>query len=144
MNLKKLLFQHSEPLRFTQSRWTNGKEANHLKWYQNILLFQYTHQLLKKKFFQRSIILCITENVVSRSYLAYKCVFALFFLANQIQSFPHFCLNSSQSSHQYFSKYLIYATNWNMVLFTIGPSKSFYPDFIQISSIFYPNFIHIF
>ena len=37
MNLKKLLFQHSEPLRFTQSRWTNGKEANYLKWVQNIL-----------------------------------------------------------------------------------------------------------
>ena len=44
MNLKKLLFQHSEPLRFTQSRWTNGKEANHFKWYQNILLVQYMHQ----------------------------------------------------------------------------------------------------
>ena len=111
MNLKKLLFQHSEPLRFTQSRWTNGKEANNLSF------------KILKIFFQKSI---ITENVVSRSYLVYKCVFALFLLTNQIQSFAHFCLNPSQSSHQYFSKYLIYATNWNMVLITLGTSMYYY------------------
>ena len=111
MNLKKLLFQHSEPLRFTQSRWTNGKEANYLRWYQNILW---------KKFFQNSIILYITENVVLRSYLVYKCVFGLFLFANLIQSLAHFSLNTSQSPHHYFSKYCIYATNWNMVLITLA------------------------
>ena len=66
------------------------------------------------------IFLFLAENVVSRSYLVYKCVFGLFLLANQIQSLAHFSLNPSQSPHQYLSKYLIYATNWNMVLITLA------------------------
>ena len=74
----------------------------------------------EKKFFQKSIILYITENVVSRSYLVYKCVFGLFLFANLIQSLAHFSLNTSQSPHHYFSKYCIYATNWNMVLITLA------------------------
>ena len=127
----KLFFQHPEPLRFTQGRWVKGVQ------FLNFPLIWKCWQK-ERKFVSYKIdlhsILCfhtnkhespiiqghlISGNVVSLRYLIYKCVMALYLLVNQTISIVKYPLASDGRVRDHV-KYLIYATHWGLMIFTLS------------------------
>ena len=74
MKVRKALFQHDEPWRFTQGRWVAGND-----FHQRALMLMYL-------LYWKCPLLYFTENTVSKGYLIYKWLIALFLLAHQVLS----------------------------------------------------------
>lgn len=61
----------------------------------------------------------VKGNVVSLRYLIYKCVMALYLLINQTISIVKYPLASDGRARDHV-KYLIYATHWGLMIFTLS------------------------